>query len=1304
MTDEDTGASDEEATNDRASRLNVDRRRFMEALGLGAAGLSGLSGTAGAQTDDNVIELEAVTVGDGQGGSEHVWKAAVLSIAESVADESAPLEEIDLGELQQAINWWATGTEVPDTGGETIELGEVQELVNRWATDDMAGIDAINPALSLTAGEEYTVEWTNVAGGDHDFAIADADGNELVSSDTLSDQGATGTVTFTATEGMAEYYCGTHPDTQTGTIEVSPQPVDQPNVVLIMADDMGYGDTSVPPFTSDEPTPTPNLEAMAANGTTFTSQYNAAPVCTPTRAALLTGCYPPRAGMNAGSVYFPGASNGLHPDEVTIPEVVQQAGYATGMVGKWHLGDADPFLPPNQGFDTYFGVPYSNDMDPFPLLDGFETVQEEAPNAQLTQLYTERAKQFIQDNQDQPFFLYMPHTMPHVPLGVSSEFDGATGEGMYADVIHELDWSVGQILDQLEQLGIEEETLVVFTTDDGPWLSKGDDAGTNGPLRGGKMSTWEGGARAPTVMHMPGTIPAGASCDEMTSHIDFLPTVANLAGAELPDVTVAGKDITEVLENPDTASSPHDYLMYYDNGLEAVRDAAGWKYHFGSGELYDLSTDLDESDDVSAENPGIVDRLQQQGNSFDSDLQTNARPEGSLDAVASVSVGLTASNGTTTVTFTNDRDETATDVILGASSPDEGVTVELSSTSLGSVDSGATAQAQATITVPDGTSEAFVRAEATYVAGGEERTTAGGEQVSVSTLDPVPDQYSTFNNGSQNPVFGSENGSLVIEGTGGVFEDSDAYSTIYLDDGLQSNGTAVVKVTDVDQATEFSTGDLIVRNDVTKPGESPGYVIVSVNQVNAEIKIDENGDGNIQSSELTEFDEGSGLPKWLRVQRNGTSYTASYSPDGSNWTQIAAFTLEEASDVQDVGVAVTSSTEENARAEFGEFEVSTAPDVGPLPDQYSTFNNGSADPSYGAYDDGTLYIEGTGKAANDTDEYIAVYLDDGFSDGTTAVAKMDSVELVSEFSTGGFIVRNDVTQPGTSQGYTQIGVNENGGEVKFDENANGFLDEQGTTFGVNGLPVWLKLERDGTSYTASSSPDGSTWTEVATFGLENAAAVQDIGIAVTAPADENTRVEFSEFEVLEPLPAEYLTFNNGSSNPVYGSSDGTLIIEGTGKGAQDTDEYTTVFLDDGFPDGATATAKVNDVEMVTEFSTADLVVRNDLTQPGASQGYASLTVNDINRETKIDSDGSGIFEDDEIQGHSSPGLPVWLRWERSGTTFTASYSTDGSNWTEITTVDLTSATDPQDVGIAVTGPEGNQRVEIGEFSVTDGTT
>jgi arylsulfatase A-like enzyme/regulation of enolase protein 1 (concanavalin A-like superfamily) len=1303
MTNEDIDDVEGKAGGDRLSDITVDRRRFMETLGIGAAGLSGLGGTAGAQSSDEVIELEAVTVDDGEGDPEHVWKAAVLSIAESVADESAPLEQIDLDEVQQATNWWATGAEVPDTGGETIELGAVQDLINRWATGDTDGIDSINPTLSLTAGEEYTVEWTNVDGGEHNFVVADADGNELESSSTFGDQGATQTFTFTATEGMTEYYCGTHPDSQRGTIEVDGGSVERPNVVLIMADDMGYGDTSVPPFTSGEPTPTPNLEAMASNGATFTSHYNGAPVCTPSRAALLTGCYPARAGMDAHDVYFPGASNGLHPDEVTIPEVLQGQGYATGMVGKWHLGDADPFLPPNQGFDTYYGVPYSNDMSPFPLLEGVETIRDEAPNSQLTQLYTEQATQFIADHQDEPFFLYLPHTMAHVPLGVSDDFDGATDHGTYADVIHELDWSVGQILDQLESLGIEEETLVVFTTDDGPWLSYGDDAGTGGPLRGGKMSTWEGGARAPTIMHMPGTIPAGASCDEMTSHIDFLPTAASLAGADLPDATTDGEDLTEVLENPESASSPHDYLMYYGDGLEAIRNAEGWKYHFGSGNLYDLEADIDESNDVSGQNPGIADELQQQGNSFDDDLQVNARPEGSLSNIAYLSVGSSGSNGETTVTFTNNRDVTVTDVSVTASSPDDGVTVEPSSTSLGSVDPGSsvTVQVQLTSSGDSTTGESFVLAEATYTADGVTRDTEAGEHVTFVNLDPVPSQYSTFNNGSQNPVFGSKDGSLIIEGTGGVYGENDAYSTIYLDDGLPSSGTVVAKVTDVDQAMEFSTGDLVVRNDITKPGESPGYVNVSVNQVNAQIKIDENGDGNIQQTELQDF-SGNGLPKWLRVQRSGTNYTASYSSDGSNWTQIAAFTLEGATDVQDVGVAVTSGTEENARVEFGEFQVSDASDIGPLPEKYSTFNNGSSDPQYGALGD-TLVVEGTGKAAGDADEYTTVFLDDGLLDGATAVAKIDSVELVSQYSTGGFIVRNDATQPGSSQGYAMVSVNENGGEVKFDENANGFLDEPGSTFEVNGLPAWLKLERSGTSYTASYSADGSSWTEASTFDLENASALQDIGIAVTAPAEENTRVEFSEFEVLEPLPAEYSTFNNGSSSPEYGVSDGTLFVEGTGKAANGTDEYTTIYLDDAFSDGSTATAKVTDVEMVTDFSTADLVVRNDLTKPAESPGYASITVNDDIQESKVDADGNGIFESSEITENTSPGLPVWLRWERSGTTVTASYSTDGSTWSEITTVDLPSPTVAQDVGIAVTGPEGNQRVEIGEVTVDNGT-
>jgi regulation of enolase protein 1 (concanavalin A-like superfamily) len=248
------------------------------------------------------------------------------------------------------------------------------------------------------------------------------------------------------------------------------------------------------------------------------------------------------------------------------------------------------------------------------------------------------------------------------------------------------------------------------------------------------------------------------------------------------------------------------------------------------------------------------------------------------------------------------------------------------------------------------------------------------------------------------------------------------------------------------------------------------------------------------------------------MERDGTTFIASHSSDGSTWNEITTFDLATATTQQDVGVAVTSSTAENARAEFGEFEVTGSTTIGPLPDKYTTFNNGSADPQYGA-SNGTLHIEGTGKSADSVDEYTAVYLDDGLPENATAVAKINNVELVSEYSTAGFIVRNDITQSGSSLGYAQAAVNQNGGEVKFDENANGYLDEQGSSFTVDGLPAWIRMVRDGTSYTIASSADGSNWSEVASFTLENATAIQDIGIAVTAPVDENTAVEIGEFEV-----------------------------------------------------------------------------------------------------------------------------------------------------------------------------------------------
>lgn len=720
-------------------------------------------------------------------------------------------------------------------------------------------------------------------------------------------------------------------ETDTETDTPTPEP-DVPNVVLIMIDDMGYGDTSVDPFTSEkfgEPIPTPNLERMAQNGARFTAHYNGpAPSCTPSRTALLTGSYSARAGVHNG-VYFPGASTGLHPDETTIAEVVSEEDYATGFFGKWHLGDEDPFLPVNQGFDESYVAPYSNDMSPpIPLIDGMETITTEAPNEEFTQRYTERATQFIRDNQDDPFFLYLPHTMAHVPIDASEEFAGETGMGTYPDVIHELDWSTGQILDTLEELGLEEDTLVVFTTDDGPWLPYGEDAGSAGPLRNGKLSLWEGGARVPTLMQMPGTIPAGTTCDEMTSHIDFLPTIANLAEAELPEATLDGKDITGLLENPESASTPHDYLMYYNNGqnMQAVRNAEGFKYWFGSGNLYDLEADIDESEDVSGANPEVVSDLQDHASSYDDQLQSNAREPGSLSNVAHLAINsITRSAGTSTVTFTNNREVAVSNVEMSVSAPGDGVSVETTSTAeFASVEAGSSIETGISFDsdIPDG-NEVFVTASATYQLDGEARETRAGERIKVTTLEPLPEEYATFTNGSDDPFFGTEDGSLVVSGTGGVAGNGDEYKCLYLDDGLPSEATATVKLIEVEERNEFSTGGLIVRNDLTQPEESGGYALMSANSQIGELKRDTSGDGLIQiGAELTRFGGGD-LPRWLRFERSGTTFTASHSSDGSNWTAVETFELDGANDVQDVGLCVTGSTDQNHTARFEAFEVTT---------------------------------------------------------------------------------------------------------------------------------------------------------------------------------------------------------------------------------------------------------------------------------------------------------------------------------------------------------------------------------------------
>ena len=422
-----------------------------------------------------------------------------------------------------------------------------------------------------------------------------------------------------------------------------------PNFVLIFTDDQGYQDVGC--FGSPM-IKTPHLDRMAAEGMRFTDFYVGAPVCSASRASLMTGSYCDRVSVKG--VFFPNRRRqGLHPDEVTVAEVLKGKGYATACVGKWHLGDEKPFLPTRQGFDRYFGIPYSNDMSirrngkrgP-PLMLGEEIVEHPAVQATLTKRYTEEAVRFIEANKDRPFFLYLPHTMPHVPLDASEKFRGKSPRGLYGDVIEEIDWSVGEILGTLKKLGIDGRTLVVFTSDNGPWLSKGENGGSALPLRDGKFTTFEGGMRVPCIMRWPGRIPAGKTCGEIAATIDILPTFATLAGAKVAAGRVIdGRSIVPLIEDRPGAKSPHEA---YFLRLDAVR-AGRWKFLLKGRStvksrpagpfpaLYDLENDIAETTNVAAEHPEVVERLTKLIQAHRQEIQRNRRPVGQVEGAQTAS-------------------------------------------------------------------------------------------------------------------------------------------------------------------------------------------------------------------------------------------------------------------------------------------------------------------------------------------------------------------------------------------------------------------------------------------------------------------------------------------------------------------------------------------------------------------------------------------------------------------------------------------------------------------------------------------
>lgn len=405
-----------------------------------------------------------------------------------------------------------------------------------------------------------------------------------------------------------------------------------PNFVIIFIDDLGYGD--IGPFGATKQK-TPNLDRMASEGLKLTSFY-AAPVCSVSRAQLLTGCYGPRVSVPA--VWPPAHPNGLNPKEHTIAERLKERGYATACIGKWHLGDQPEFLPTRQGFDHYFGIPYSNDMrrksaetgqPVVPLLRGEKIVEllDDAAQSRVVERYTEDAIGFMRENRDRPFLLYLPHTAVHVPVHPGAAFAGKSGNGRFGDWVEEVDWSLGRVLETLKELKLEENTLVIFTSDNGPWLIKGTDSGSAGPLRGGKGSTWEGGVREPTIAWWPGRIAPGTVNDAVTGTIDLLPTMVALSGGSVPaEPVIDGRSIAPVLFG-ESKTSPREAQYYFNHfQLQAVRQGQ-WKLAVApqggamgkvrpgrgggmSPQLYDLEADLGETTDVAGQHPDIVDKLQ----------------------------------------------------------------------------------------------------------------------------------------------------------------------------------------------------------------------------------------------------------------------------------------------------------------------------------------------------------------------------------------------------------------------------------------------------------------------------------------------------------------------------------------------------------------------------------------------------------------------------------------------------------------------------------------------------------------------
>jgi arylsulfatase A len=387
----------------------------------------------------------------------------------------------------------------------------------------------------------------------------------------------------------------------------------KPNIVVILADDLGYGDIGTFGATDIR---TPNIDGLAANGIKLTSFYSTSPVCSPTRAALITGRYPRRLGID--HVFFPESFTGIPPEEVTIAEALKGNGYRTAIFGKWHLGHHRQFLPLQNGFDEYYGIPYSNDMMGVVYLRGNDVDSIKVNQKYITQTYTKEAVRFIDQNKDKPFFLYITHNMPHVPIYASPEFEGKSKRGLYGDVIEELDWSVGEVVNALKKNGLEENTLVVFTSDNGPWLIFDVEGGSAGPLRQGKGTTFEGGQRVPAVAYWPGKIKPGTVYDDLASQLDLYPTIISLTGRQKTQTQkpLDGEDISPVLFG--TGKRKGDEFAYYSNGIIEAYRKGDWKIRLPQKDvkagnavivpaadtlLFNLKNDIGEQHNLLKTNP-----------------------------------------------------------------------------------------------------------------------------------------------------------------------------------------------------------------------------------------------------------------------------------------------------------------------------------------------------------------------------------------------------------------------------------------------------------------------------------------------------------------------------------------------------------------------------------------------------------------------------------------------------------------------------------------------------------------------------